>query len=55
MGTLLLGTFIFFLVCKFMAMRGVVMVVLKENQEINFTVEEGKNGANLLVDFVIEV
>lgn len=28
---------------------------LKESQEINFTVEEGKNGANLLVDFEIEV
>ena len=28
---------------------------LKEGQEINFTVEEGKNGANLLVDYVIEV
>ena len=27
---------------------------LKEGQEINFTVEEGKNGANLLVDYVIE-
>jgi len=28
---------------------------LKEDQAINFTVEEGKNGANLLVDYVIEV
>ena len=28
---------------------------LKERQEINFTVEEGNNGANLLVDFEIEV
>ena len=28
---------------------------LKEGTEINFTVEEGKNGANLLVDYVIEV
>ena len=28
---------------------------LKEEQEINFTVEEGTNGANLLVDFEIEV
>ena len=27
---------------------------LKEDQEINFTVEEGKNGANVLVDYVIE-
>ena len=27
---------------------------LKEGKEINFTVEEGKNGANLLVDYVIE-
>ena len=27
---------------------------LKEGQEINFTVEEGKQGANLLVDYVIE-
>ena len=29
--------------------------LLKEGQEINFTVEEGKQGANLLVDYVIEV
>ena len=28
---------------------------LKEGKEINFTVEEGKNGANLLVDYEIEV
>ncbi|CAG8592267.1 8700_t:CDS:2 [Diversispora eburnea] len=28
-GTLLAGTFIFFLVCKFMAMRGLVMAVFK--------------------------
>ena len=28
---------------------------LKESQTINFTVEEGKNGANLLVDYEIEV
>ena len=28
---------------------------LEEGKEINFTVEEGKNGANLLVDYVIEV
>ena len=28
---------------------------LAEGKEINFTVEEGKNGANLLVDYVIEV
>ncbi|CFW93071.1 protein of unknown function [endosymbiont DhMRE of Dentiscutata heterogama] len=28
---------------------------LKEGQKIKFTVEEGKQGANLLVDFVIEV
>ena len=28
---------------------------LEEGKEINFTVEEGKNGANVLVDFVIEV
>ena len=27
---------------------------LKEGQEINFTVEEGKQGANVLVDYVIE-
>ena len=27
---------------------------LTEKKEINFTVEEGKNGANLLVDYVIE-
>ncbi|KLL05437.1 MAG: hypothetical protein MRERV_1c131 [Mycoplasmataceae bacterium RV_VA103A] len=27
---------------------------LAEGKEINFTVEEGKQGANLLVDFVIE-
>jgi len=27
---------------------------LKEGKEINFTVEEGKNGANLLIDYVIE-
>ena len=27
---------------------------LTERKEINFTVEEGKNGANLLVDYVIE-
>jgi len=27
---------------------------LKEGQEINFTVEEGRNGSNLLVDYVIE-
>jgi len=27
---------------------------LEEGKEINFTVEEGKNGANLLVDYVIE-
>ena len=27
---------------------------LKEGQEINFTIEEGKNGANVLVDYVIE-
>jgi len=27
---------------------------LVERKEINFTVEEGKNGANLLVDYVIE-
>ena len=26
---------------------------LKEGQEINFTIEEGKNGANLLVDYEI--
>jgi len=29
--------------------------LLKEGSEINFTVEEGKNGANVLVDYVIEV
>ena len=28
---------------------------LEEGKEINFTVEEGRNRANLLVDFVIEV
>ena len=28
---------------------------LKEGTEINFTVEEGKEGANLLVDYEIEV
>ena len=28
---------------------------LKAGTEINFTVEEGKNGANLLVDYIIEV
>ena len=28
---------------------------LTEGKEINFTVEEGKNGANLLVDYEIEV
>ena len=28
---------------------------LAEGKEINFTVEEGNNGANLLVDFEIEV
>jgi len=28
---------------------------LKEGQEIKFTVEEGKNGANVLVDYEIEV
>ena len=28
---------------------------LEEGQEINFTVEEGKNGTNVLVDYVIEV
>jgi cold shock CspA family protein len=28
---------------------------LAEGKEINFTVEEGKNGSNLLVDYVIEV
>ena len=28
---------------------------LEAGKEINFTVEEGKNGANLLVDYVIEV
>ena len=28
---------------------------LEEGKEINFTVEEGKQGANLLVDFEIEV
>ena len=27
---------------------------LEEGKEIKFTVEEGKNGANLLVDYVIE-
>jgi len=27
---------------------------LTEGKEINFTVEEGNNGANLLVDYVIE-
>jgi len=27
---------------------------LAEGTEINFTVEEGKNGANLLVDYLIE-
>ena len=27
---------------------------LEEGKEVNFTVEEGKNGANLLVDYVIE-
>ncbi|CAG8573138.1 12378_t:CDS:2, partial [Racocetra persica] len=27
---------------------------IKEGKQINFTVEEGKQGANLLVDFVIE-
>ena len=27
---------------------------LKEGQEINFTVEEGKNKANVLVDYVID-
>ena len=28
---------------------------LKEGSEIKFTVEEGKNGANVLVDYEIEV
>ena len=28
---------------------------LEEGKEINFTVEEGRNGANVLVDYVIEV
>ncbi|CAG8574249.1 13002_t:CDS:10, partial [Ambispora leptoticha] len=28
--------------------------ISKNGKEINFTIEEGKNGANLLVDFVIE-
>jgi hypothetical protein len=28
---------------------------LKEGQEYNFTVEEGNNGSNLLIDFEIEV
>jgi len=28
---------------------------LKEGTKINFTVEEGKNGANVLVDYEIEV
>jgi translation elongation factor P/translation initiation factor 5A len=28
---------------------------LKEGTEINFTVEEGRNGVNLLVDYMIEV
>ena len=28
---------------------------LRGGREINFTVEEGKNGANLLVDYVIEI
>lgn len=28
---------------------------LKQDQEYNFTVEEGNNGSNLLVDFEIEV
>jgi cold shock CspA family protein len=28
---------------------------LAEGKEINFTVEEGKNGSNLLVDYVIEI
>ena len=28
--------------------------LLKEDQKINFTVEEGKNGANVLVDYEIE-
>ncbi|KLL03639.1 MAG: hypothetical protein MRERV_36c023 [Mycoplasmataceae bacterium RV_VA103A] len=28
---------------------------LQEGKQINFTVEEGQKGANLLVDFVIEV
>ena len=28
---------------------------LTEGSEINFTVEEGKNGASLLVDYLIEV
>ena len=27
---------------------------LEEGKEINFTVEEGKNGANLLVDYTIK-
>ena len=27
---------------------------LTEGKEINFTVEEGRNGSNLLVDYVIE-
>lgn len=30
-------------------------VGLKEGQEYNFTVEEGQNGSNLLIDFEIEV
>lgn len=28
---------------------------LKEGQQANFTVEEGKNGANLLLDYEIEI
>ena len=28
---------------------------LAEGKEINFTIEEGKNGANLLVDYEIEI
>ena len=27
---------------------------LEEGKEINFTVEEGRNGANVLVDYVVE-
>ena len=27
---------------------------LSEGKELNFTVEEGRNGANLLVDYVVE-